>query len=158
MSIRICVLLSVVLLLTALAASADKKKNLLPATVLKARTVLGLIDPDAGISVSDPAANKTARDDVEKAIMNGGRLLPVLDGQNPDLIIVVSSATSEHLLGLLGSSAIPPSSSLLAFAFNWGHFPPPALPASSVLLASRHLIRLGLALAGYRLIVSYDHR
>lgn len=48
-----------------------------------------LIDPGAGISVSHPAANKTARDDVEKAIMEWGRLLPVLDGQNPDLIIVV---------------------------------------------------------------------
>jgi hypothetical protein len=89
MSIRIRLLLTGVLLLTALAASADKKKNLLPATVLKARTVLVLIDPDAGISVSHPAANKTARDDVEKAIMKWGRLLPVLDGQNPDLVIVV---------------------------------------------------------------------
>ena len=86
---RIRVWLTGVLLLISLAASADKKKNLLPVTVLKARTVLVLIDPDAGISVSDPAANKTARDDVEKAIMKWGRLLPVLDGQNPDLIIVV---------------------------------------------------------------------
>lgn len=84
MSIRISVLLTGVLLLTALAASADKKKNLLPpATVLKARNVLVLIDPGAGISVSHPAANKTARDDVEKAVMEWGRLLPVLDGRTP---------------------------------------------------------------------------
>src|SRR5438105_12399888 len=46
----------------------------------------------------------------------------------PSLLRATPSATSEHLLGLLGSSPIPPSSSLLAFAFNWGHFPPPALP------------------------------
>lgn len=86
---RIGLLLTAVLLFTALTASADKKKNLLPATVPKARTVLVLIDPDAGISVTDPAVNKTARDDVEQAIYEEGRLLPVLDGQNPDLIIVV---------------------------------------------------------------------
>lgn len=89
MSIRIGLLLTAVLLFTALTASADKKKNLQPATVPKARTVLVLIDPDAGISVTDPAVNKMARDDVEQAIYEEGRLLPVLDGQNPDLIIVV---------------------------------------------------------------------
>ena len=89
MSMRIRVLLTVVLLSTAVTSSAGKKKNLLPATVLKARTVLVLVDPDAGISATDPAANKTARDDVEKAVMNWGRFLPVLDGQNPDLVIVV---------------------------------------------------------------------
>jgi len=89
MSMRIRVLLTGVLLLTAVTVSAGKKENLLPATVLKARTVLVLIDPDPGISASDPAANKTARDDVEKAIMKWGRFLPVLDGQKPDLVIVV---------------------------------------------------------------------
>ena len=89
MSIRLRVLLTVVLLLTGLTASADKKKNRLPARVLQARTVLVLIDPDAGISVTDPAANSTAKDDVEKAITKWGRFLPVLDGQNPDLVMVV---------------------------------------------------------------------
>lgn len=89
MSIRIRVLLTGVLLLAAVTASAGKKKNLLPATVLKARTVLVLVDPDAGISATDPAANKTARDDVEKAIVKWSRFLPVLDGMNPDLVIVV---------------------------------------------------------------------
>lgn len=89
MSMRIRVLLTVVLLLTAVTSSAGKKKNLLPATVLKARTVLVLVDRAAGISVKDPAANKTARDDVEKAITKWGRFLPVLDGMNPDLVIVV---------------------------------------------------------------------
>src|SRR6516162_9552670 len=36
----------------------------------------------------------------------------------PSLLRVTPSATSERLLGLLGSSPIPPSSLLLAFAFN----------------------------------------
>jgi hypothetical protein len=89
MSLPIRVLSTLVLLLIGVSASADKKKNLLPAYVLKARTVSVLIDPEAGISVSDPAANQTARDDVEKAIAKWGRFLAVLDGMNPDLVIVV---------------------------------------------------------------------
>jgi hypothetical protein len=46
----------------------------------------------------------------------------------PSLSRATPSATSEHLRGLLDSSSIPPSSSLLAFPFNQGPFPPPALP------------------------------
>jgi hypothetical protein len=46
----------------------------LPAYVLKARTMLVLIDPDAGISMTSPQANKTAQDDVEKALMKWGGL------------------------------------------------------------------------------------
>jgi hypothetical protein len=89
MSLRIRFLLTLALVLMGVSAFADKKKNLLPAYVLKARTVSVLIDPDAGIAMSDPAANQTARDDVEKAIAKWGRFLAVLDGMNPDLVIVV---------------------------------------------------------------------
>lgn len=102
MSIRIRLSLTVVLLLTAVTVSTGKKKNLLPATVLKARTVLVLVDPDAGITATDPAANKTARDDVEKAIMKWGRFLPVLDGQNPDLVIVVRKGQGKFVQPTIG--------------------------------------------------------
>ena len=102
MSIRLRVLLTVVLLLTGLTASADKKKNRLPARVLQARTVLVLIDPDAGISVTDPAANSTAKDDVEKAITKWGRFLPVLDGQNPDLVMVVRKGQGKLVQSTIG--------------------------------------------------------
>ena len=102
MSIRMRVSLTVVLLLTAATVSTGKKKNPLPAAVLKARTVLVLVDPHAGISVTDPAANKTARDDVEKAIMKWGRFLPVLDGQNPDLIIVVRKGQGKLVQPTIG--------------------------------------------------------
>src|SRR6266851_2345872 len=63
----------------------------------------------------------------------------------PSLLRAPPSATSEHLLGLLGSSPIPPSSSLLAFAFHWGHFPPPALPGfvGTTGLPSPHTARSG---------------
>lgn len=102
MSVRMRVSLTVVLLLTAVTVSTGKKKNPLPAAVLKTRTVLVLVDPDAGISVTDPAANKTARDDVEKAIMKWGRVLPVLDGQNPDLGIVVRKGQGKLVQPTIG--------------------------------------------------------
>ena len=85
---RTRVLLLVVLLSASLAV-ANKKKNLLPAYVLRARTVLVVIDPDSGISATAPLANKTAQDDVEKAIMKWGRLSPVIEAQTADLVIVV---------------------------------------------------------------------
>src|SRR5207237_5709337 len=67
-------------------AGKDKKKVVLPPAVLKARTVAVIIEPDAGMSVSDPLANKTAREDVEKALMKWGRCTPVMEGQGPDRI------------------------------------------------------------------------
>jgi hypothetical protein len=50
-----------------------------------------LVDPDAGMSTSAPLANKTAQDDVEKALANWGRLRLVLigGGNNADLVITV---------------------------------------------------------------------
>ena len=103
MLLRIRFLLTLVLFLIAVSALADKKKNLLPAYVLKARTVSVLIDPEAGISISDPAANQTARDDVEKAITKWGRFLPVLDGMNPDLVIVVRKGHGKFVQPTIGS-------------------------------------------------------
>jgi len=62
-------------------------------------------------------------------------------------------ATSEHFPGLLGSSPIPPSLSLLAFISNQGHFPPPAIPGYiGTTGPHRHPRRPGLALASCRLI------
>ncbi len=89
MLVRMRLLLSLVLLFTALAFANDKKKNLLPTYVLKARTVLVAVSPDSGLAVTDPAANRTAQEDVEKAIMKWGRLTPVMDAQTADLIITV---------------------------------------------------------------------
>jgi len=44
-----------------LAVAGNKKKIVLPAYVLKARTVVVLIDPDTGINPQAPLANKTAK-------------------------------------------------------------------------------------------------
>lgn len=76
-------------LLAAGAGAKDKKKSVLPDYVLAAQTVAVLIDPDAGIPVNDPGANKTAQDDVEKALMRWGRLRVTVDVGSADLVIVV---------------------------------------------------------------------
>jgi len=81
MLVRMRVLFLLLLVFSSLAIAGDKKKILLPAYVLKARTVLVLIDPDVGTSMTSPLANKTAQEDVEKALMKWGRLTPVLEGQ-----------------------------------------------------------------------------
>jgi hypothetical protein len=49
-----------------------------------------LVDPDAGMSTSAPLGNRTAQEDVEKALANWGRLKVVLiEGNNADLVITV---------------------------------------------------------------------
>ena len=79
------------LLICCLPATAKdkKKKILLPADVLQAQTALVIIDPDAGVSVDAPNANRIAREDVEKALMKWGRFSLAMEPSNADLIIVV---------------------------------------------------------------------
>jgi hypothetical protein len=81
------VILTVLLIAPALAK--DKHKASLPAYVLQARTVLVVVNPDAGEPLDEPNANATARDNVEKALMQWGRFELVMDGQESDLVIAV---------------------------------------------------------------------
>src|SRR6202030_1142124 len=67
----------------------DKKKCSLPEYVLQATTVRVVVSPEAREPVDHPMANTTARDSVEKALMQWGRLQPVMDGQESDLVIAV---------------------------------------------------------------------
>jgi hypothetical protein len=102
MFVRMRILLVLVLLFTSLAIAGDKRKNLLPAYILKARTVLVLIDPAAGTSTTSPLANKTAQEDVEKALMKWGRLTPSLDAQTADLVITVRKGTGKIVQPTIG--------------------------------------------------------
>lgn len=102
MLVRVRVLLLMVLVFTSLAIAGNKKKNLLPAFVLRARTVLVLIDPEAGISATSPLANKTAQEDVEKALMKWGRLTPVVDTQTADLVITVRKGSGRIVQSTIG--------------------------------------------------------
>jgi hypothetical protein len=85
---RASVLLATTLFIASAGFAKDKKPPL-PFTVLQAKTVAVLVDPDAGISIEDPRANQVAQKDVETAFLNWGRFLPLLSGQPADLIIVV---------------------------------------------------------------------
>jgi hypothetical protein len=76
-------------LLTGTAAVAKDKKPTLPAYILTARTVTVIIDPEAGMSVTDPRGNEIARKDVETALLNWGRFEVRPDGQGTDLVIVI---------------------------------------------------------------------
>lgn len=80
---------SLLLICCLVAFGKDKKKIILPKDVLEARTVLVVIDPDAGITVEAPNANRTAQEDVEKALMNWGRFMLATDVSMADLVISV---------------------------------------------------------------------
>lgn len=86
---------SVLLLWCLTGVAKDKKKALLPADVLEARTVLVIIDPDAGIAAEHPNANRMAREDVEKALMKWGRYSLVMEPSYADLIITVRKGSGK---------------------------------------------------------------
>lgn len=77
------VLVAVVPLATA------KNKQELPDYVLQAQTVAVVLMPDAGESVTDPAANRTAELNVEKALLQWGRYRLIPDALTADLIVAV---------------------------------------------------------------------
>src|SRR6266550_1501993 len=102
MLFRMRVVILFVLAFGSLAIAGDRKKILLPAYVLQARTVLVLIDPSAGTSVIAPMANKTAQEDVEKALIKWGRFTPVLDTQTADLVITVQKGSGKIVQPTIG--------------------------------------------------------
>jgi hypothetical protein len=88
--ISVALVFILILVLSVLTVHAkDKKKRLLPEDVLRAQTVLVVIHPDAGESLTSPMANRNAQDEVERAIMKWGRFDLALDPQTADLIIAV---------------------------------------------------------------------
>jgi uncharacterized protein YjaG (DUF416 family) len=64
--------------------AAAKNKQVLPDYVLQAQTVAVVLMPDAGESVTDPAANRTAELNVEKALLQWGRYRLIPDAQTAD--------------------------------------------------------------------------
>jgi len=90
----LAVLLAIVFPFTQITAK-DKNKAVLPDYVLRAETVLVMIDPEAGEPLDQPAANAAARDNVEKALLEWGRYRLVLDGQHSDLVIVIRTGNGK---------------------------------------------------------------
>lgn len=89
MSARTTIFLLIVLVAAPLVHAKNKKKQVLPDYVLKAQSVLVVIDPEAGEPLTNPTANRTAQDNVEKALTQWGRFRLVMDAQTADLVIAV---------------------------------------------------------------------
>jgi hypothetical protein len=95
MTARFCSLGLLAALLVLPANAKDKKKPTLPDYVLRATRVLVVVSPDAGEPLDQPMANTTARENVEKALLEWGRLQPVMDGQETDLVIAVRTGSGQ---------------------------------------------------------------
>ena len=88
-------LFALIVLLVVPATAKDKKKPSLPEDVLRAQTARVVIDPDAGEPLDQLNANATARDNVEKALMEWGRFHLVMDGQQSDVVFVVRTGNGQ---------------------------------------------------------------
>jgi hypothetical protein len=89
MSSRLPITLLLGLVVTLPVVAKNKKKPTLPDLILRAQTVYVVIAPEAGEPLTDPTANRTAEDAVEKAITKWGRFNLVPGSQTADLIIAV---------------------------------------------------------------------
>ena len=99
-------LLGVTTIILCSALASAKKKVILPADVLRARTVLVIVDPTAGVDVRDPNANRAARADVEKAVDQWGRFTLVQEGLTADLVITVRKGNGKLIQPTIGGTPI----------------------------------------------------
>src|ERR1700685_2841025 len=130
MPLRKFLAVTAIVLCSALASA--KKKAILPADVLRARTVLVIVDPTAGVDVSDPNANRAARADVEKALDQWGRFTLVQEGFTADLVITVRKGNGKFVQQTIGGTPIngtppvsgdstsPPTQSTTRAGVRWG--------------------------------------
>jgi len=97
MTARCSTLILLAALLALPANAKDKKKPTVPEYVLRATTVLVVVNPEAGEPLNQPMANATARDNVEKALMEWGRFRVVMDGAESDLVIAVRTGSGKMM-------------------------------------------------------------
>ncbi len=74
MPLRKLLAVTTIILCSALAPAKDKKKTILPVDVLRARTVLVVVDPTAGVDARDPNANRAAPQISRKPWISGDGL------------------------------------------------------------------------------------
>jgi hypothetical protein len=90
---RMLLLLVVLSMPFAFSAGSKDKAKTLPAQVLQAQTILVVISPDAGEPLADPSANRNAREDVEKALLQWGRFRLAMEPHTADLVLSVRKGT-----------------------------------------------------------------
>jgi hypothetical protein len=111
---RRSLMLNVLLLSSLVSLGKDKKKVPLPEDVLKARKVWVIVDPQAGVAIEAPNANRIARADVEKALVKWGRLDPVTNAEMADLIITVRKGHDKIAEGTIGGTPVNSPPPLIA--------------------------------------------
>lgn len=133
MARRNVVILLVLLVFSLSAGAKDKKTFPLPVDVLKAKTVLVIVDPAAGVDAQDPTANRLARVDVEQALEKWGRFTLVQEGYTADLILMVRKGNGKFVQPTISgtpANGIPPVSagststpdeSTTRESARWGH-------------------------------------
>ena len=104
MLLRKLLAITAIILCSALASA--KKKAILPADILRARTVLVIVDPTAGVDARDPNANRAARANVEKALDQWGRFTLVQEGFTADLVITVRKGNGKLIQPTIGGTPI----------------------------------------------------
>jgi hypothetical protein len=102
MTCRRSLAFSLLLICSLTAAAKNKKKIILPTDILEARTVLVVIDPDAGIALDAPNANRTAEDAVETALRNWGRFTLTNDVSSADLVISIRKGSGKMAQQTIG--------------------------------------------------------
>jgi hypothetical protein len=104
---RTSLLLVIALLLSPSANAKDKKnKPVLSTDVLRAQTVLVMISPDAGERLDDPAGNRRAQEDVERALAKWGRFRIVNEVSAADLIVTVRKGNGRMVNPTIANSPI----------------------------------------------------
>jgi hypothetical protein len=91
---KFCILLALFFLPFA-TFSKKKEKPVLPEVLLKAQTVVVIIEPDAGEPMNEPTANQKAREEVEKALMSWGRFRLVQETSTADIVVAVKKGTEK---------------------------------------------------------------
>jgi hypothetical protein len=99
---RIAFVLLIPLLLSCVSFAKKKNKQELSNLVLNSQTVFVVIQPDTGEPVTNPTANRSARENVENALTKWGRFRLAMSPQTADLVIAVRKG---HAAGLtIGNS------------------------------------------------------
>ncbi len=140
------ILLTVLLMTTALATAKDKKKDKdFPEYVLRAQTVQVIVSPNASTPLNRPTANTRAMEDVIRALEAWGRFKLVSEGE-PDLVIAVSAGTG-HIVapGIERDSAdtrigtMKPGSGNIGIGAQQGRVPADSDPAGPPVHTGPHI-------------------